>query len=346
MAEESTALIVRESLDPEIVFTDKGMDELLQRIRSEAMSFVFDAATEDGRKAIASIGYKVARSKTIIDDMGKDIVAGWKAKSKVYDAQRKKARDYLDGLKEEVLQPKTDYDNEQKRIVEEAQRVKDEQIQSRIDQLAAYNIIVQWSYAEAIPDEDFAIKLSKAKADYEAEQQRMAEEEAARKAESERLEKERAELEAMRAEQEKIRKEQTEKDRVEREKMAEEARKLEAEREAIRLETERIDREKFEAEAKERARVQAEKDAKEKAEREAFLQAEAERKAAEDQARQEALAPDQEKLKMFAENISSLIIIGINNANLKSDAARSLFKEVVDRIDKIRIRFLEKIDEL
>ena len=243
MAEELTALIVRESLDPEIVFTDKGMDELLQRIRSEAMSFVFDAATEDGRKAIASIGYKVARSKTIIDDMGKDILAGWKAKSKVYDAQRKKARDYLDVLKEEVLQPKTDYDNEQKRIIEEVQRVKDEQTQARIDQFAAYNIIVQWSYAESIPDEDFEIKLSKAKTDHEAEQQRMVEEEAARKAESKRLEKERAELEAIRAEQEQIRKEQEEKDRIERERIAEEAHKLRAQWEVIRLEKERIDRE-------------------------------------------------------------------------------------------------------
>ncbi len=37
-----------------------------------------DIDTRKGRKAIASLAAKVARSKTYLDGLGKDLVAGWK----------------------------------------------------------------------------------------------------------------------------------------------------------------------------------------------------------------------------------------------------------------------------
>lgn len=44
-----------------------GLDPFLAKIREEIDSFVPDVSTRKGREAIASIAYKVARSKTALD---------------------------------------------------------------------------------------------------------------------------------------------------------------------------------------------------------------------------------------------------------------------------------------
>jgi hypothetical protein len=49
-----------------------------------------------GREAIASMEYKVARSKTALDDGGKKLVADLKQIPKKIDAERKRVRDPLD----------------------------------------------------------------------------------------------------------------------------------------------------------------------------------------------------------------------------------------------------------
>lgn len=331
-----TALIVRESLDPAVLFTDTGMDEVLAKIKSEATSYAFTANDDQGRKDIASLAYRVARSKTIIDDMGKEIVSDWKKKAKVIDEQRKKARDFLDGLKEEVRAPLAEWEAEQARIKAEEEAREREKIDARIAALAQVNCVLSSFDITAMTDDEFDEKLATATAEYE-EKQRLAEqarlaEEAAQRAEKERMAAERAELEALRAEQEKIRKEQAEKDRIEREKMAEEARKLDEERQAIQAEKDRMERERFEAEAKERARIQAENYAKEKVEREA-----AERE------RQREILPDKEKLLLHADNITSL---SAYNLDVKSGDARELFYESLDRLMKIDQWFRIKIEEL
>lgn len=52
-----------------------GLDPFLQKIREEIDGFVPDVTTRKGREAIASIAYKVARSKTALDNVGKELVA-------------------------------------------------------------------------------------------------------------------------------------------------------------------------------------------------------------------------------------------------------------------------------
>jgi colicin import membrane protein len=99
---EETALVAIEELDIAKLFTDEGMQGVLQEIESKALSFAFDIETDQGRKDIASLAYKVARSKTLIDNTGKDTVADWKKKTKLIDGYRKQARDFLDDLKEKV----------------------------------------------------------------------------------------------------------------------------------------------------------------------------------------------------------------------------------------------------
>jgi len=52
-----------------------GLDPYLQQIRAEIDAFVPDVSTKKGRDAIASIAHKVARSKTALDNVGKELVA-------------------------------------------------------------------------------------------------------------------------------------------------------------------------------------------------------------------------------------------------------------------------------
>ncbi|EPG5927155.1 hypothetical protein L4P45_005864 [Pseudomonas aeruginosa] len=73
-----------------------GLDPFLAKIREEIDGFVPDVTTRKGREAIASIAYKVARSKTALDNVGKELVAELKEVPKKIDAERKRMRDLLD----------------------------------------------------------------------------------------------------------------------------------------------------------------------------------------------------------------------------------------------------------
>ena len=89
----------------------KGLDPYLAQIRAEIDSFIPDISTVKGRAAIASIAHKVARSKTALDNVGKDLVAELKDIPKKIDAERKRMRDTLDAWKDEVRKPLDDWED-------------------------------------------------------------------------------------------------------------------------------------------------------------------------------------------------------------------------------------------
>ncbi len=107
-------IVIIDNLNPIEVFTGDGIDPVLESIANEARSFVPDMSTEQGRKDIASIAYKVSRSKTTLDTMGKELTADWKKRAKLVDGSRKKIREFLDGLRDEVRQPLTEWENKEK----------------------------------------------------------------------------------------------------------------------------------------------------------------------------------------------------------------------------------------
>ncbi len=111
-------LVVLENIDAIAVFSEGGVDDLLKKITDEAKSIVADVETARGRKDITAMAHKVAKSKTFLDALGKDLVSDWKTKSKAVDNERKKMRDTLDTLKEEVRKPLTDWENTEKERVE------------------------------------------------------------------------------------------------------------------------------------------------------------------------------------------------------------------------------------
>jgi hypothetical protein len=115
-------LIKIESVTAVDVFNNAGLDPLLEQIKDEVRSFVPDLSTVTGRKAIASLAAKVAKSKTYLDGLGKDLVADQKAAIKTADAERKRMRDDLDLLKIEARKPLTDWGNKEKDRVENLNR--------------------------------------------------------------------------------------------------------------------------------------------------------------------------------------------------------------------------------
>lgn len=97
--------------NPVTVLTDeKQYSEFYKRIKEEISSHVPSVATVMGRKAIASLAYKVVRTKTAIDDAGKELNEEARAKINAVDAQRRKIRDELDALAAEVRKPLTEWE--------------------------------------------------------------------------------------------------------------------------------------------------------------------------------------------------------------------------------------------
>lgn len=112
----------------ELTFERTEIDVLLSDIRAQAMSEVFDVTTAAGRKACASMAYKIRRSKTHIDSAGKSLCADWKAKAKAVDEDRRRVRKELDRLVDEVRRPLDEWEAakaaEEKRQDDEINRIK------------------------------------------------------------------------------------------------------------------------------------------------------------------------------------------------------------------------------
>jgi len=107
------------------VFTSEKLDDYLQAIRDDVINVTPDVSTNKGRKQIASNAYKITKKKTEIDAIGKELVTGWKLKAKLVDEARKKSRDFLDNLKNEIRKPLTNWEiSEAKRIADEILRQK------------------------------------------------------------------------------------------------------------------------------------------------------------------------------------------------------------------------------
>jgi hypothetical protein len=111
----ASALATIATLVPAKVFAPGGIDTLLTGLEAEVRAKAAplqDISTEKNRKAIASLAYKVARSKTALDEMGKELGAEWKRRAGLVDADRRALRERLDALKAEVTAPLDRYEAE------------------------------------------------------------------------------------------------------------------------------------------------------------------------------------------------------------------------------------------
>jgi colicin import membrane protein len=235
--------------------TPSGIDVLIQRIKSEASAEVPDLTTKKGRDRIASLAYKVSKTKTLVDDFGKELVAEEKKRLAMIDADRKKWRDECDKLRDEIRKPLTDWEQAEadriQRHKDAIQKLRELSAPAMGTDSAAISGLIAQAEAVALGDhwQEFAAEAGKAKDETLAilrfNLQRR-----------QQYESEQAELARLRAEA--ARREQEAAERLAAEAKAE-AERLAAEREAqrIREAEERARREAEEAAAKARADAEA-----------------------------------------------------------------------------------------
>lgn len=114
---ESTELVIVEPKSALTVFTAPDeIEAILLKVEQEVGSFVPDVSTKKGRDAIGSLGLKIAKTKTYLDGIGKDLVDEYKEIPKKIDANRKTVRDRLDALKAKTLKPREEWEAEQESI--------------------------------------------------------------------------------------------------------------------------------------------------------------------------------------------------------------------------------------
>ena len=95
-----------------------NLDGLYNVVEIKARALVADVTTKEGVSQIKSTARQIASIKKRVDDLGKDIVAELKDLPKQIDANRKKWREDMEALQDEIRKPVTEIENRQKEIEE------------------------------------------------------------------------------------------------------------------------------------------------------------------------------------------------------------------------------------
>jgi len=287
-----------------------GLDPWLEKIRAEVSGHVPDVKTKKGRDHIASLAFKVRKSKSALDGLGKKLVDDLKDVPKRIDSERKRVRETLDALAEQVRKPLTDWEAAEEARIEahkdrilcmqeytqEASTYQVDFLRDRIQYLTAMTVDQSWEEFEA---EAHRVKASTLEALNSALTKALA------------YEAEQAELARLRAEsaarEQQEREERIAREAADRARREEEA-KAQAEREAV------IRRE------------QEAKAASERRELELRLQAE-QAQAAAAKAESDRMAAAQEAERQKAEAIK-------REAKAKEDAEKAAAQALIDAKDR------------
>jgi hypothetical protein len=274
-------------------FSDQAqMDAILQRIKTDALAVAPDLSTATSRKAIASLAYKVARSKTALDETGKTITEDARKHIDAVNKCRREAREFLEDVQAQVRAPLDEWEAAEKaRVADLEDRLRDftddlpgldspsaviadviedvegipidDTWQEFKDRAAAAktgtlnvlrDLLEKARVREAEQAELERLRAEKAERDA-AEQRRLAAER--QKAEAERIEREKAQFAERAAQAERERAEREKREAEERHKRELEA-AAERERRAVEAERQRVAAEQAKAEAERRAREQDE----------------------------------------------------------------------------------------
>jgi colicin import membrane protein len=118
----NVALIVAST--PAIVFADpRKAEELFAHIEREIAEFTPDLSTDKGRKAIASLAYKVAQTKTAIDAAGADLNEEANKRIGVVNAERRRLKARLEALQTKARQPLTEWETKEEQRIDYMRRM-------------------------------------------------------------------------------------------------------------------------------------------------------------------------------------------------------------------------------
>jgi len=345
ISDQSTVIPITQR-DPAVIFTKKGTDDILGRAREWAKCTSFDTSSPKGRAAIKSTAFQISKSKTTLDNLGKKLVEDEKRKIKLVDAERKRIRDGLDAIRDEVRAPLTQWEEtEKQRIAAQEENIsKLKNLCLGLENLSSAELLRRKDIAEGFNDfnwdEDFILPGTQAYSEAisllsQAHEIRVLkeEEELRKKKEAEILQqREEAERKAAEAEERaKLAEKKAEEARKAATLRIEEEKRLAEEREAARkLEIEREKKRESERIKQERIRAEEEKIRIEKAKEEAV---EAERRRIAEEAESLRIKQEEEKAnkKLIEQKESSLIQDLVEEASLSSDDASSVLAAVKEQ---------------
>lgn len=116
---KSSALALIDIKNPlQVYSTPNGLDSIIDKIEAEAKSIDRDISTEAGRDNIRSLAFKLAKSKTFLDKMGKDLTEEQRAQITAVNAERKRAWERMEALQEEIRRPLTEWEERDQRRLE------------------------------------------------------------------------------------------------------------------------------------------------------------------------------------------------------------------------------------
>lgn len=109
--EVSTDLIIKlpAVMTAETFTDDAEFEKLYSQVNEAVKKHVPDLTTKTGRDAIASVAYKVARTKTALIAQGKKLTEDWRDKTKKVNAACNTIEERLDALRDNVRKPLTDW---------------------------------------------------------------------------------------------------------------------------------------------------------------------------------------------------------------------------------------------
>lgn len=106
-AGQATEIDTLERLTPSVLFSPGGSQKLIERIQGEVSAFTADITTKKGRDEVKALAFKVAKSKTFLDTVGKTLNADLKKQAKAIDDQRSHIWDALEAIQHSVRAPVT-----------------------------------------------------------------------------------------------------------------------------------------------------------------------------------------------------------------------------------------------
>lgn len=339
-------LVALENLTPLEIYSPEKVDSILGKISDEAKSFKPDLSTVFGRKEIASLAYKIAQSKTFMDDCGKKLGEDAKKTLDTINSERKKIRETLDALKEEVRKPLTDWEvkEEQRKTKHRNDLLQIEKVSQKIaaewlttstteieDALAAVKLAYAFDWEDFKEDASTIIPIAEAKLNASLESKKLHDEQ-------------QAELQKLRAEKEQRGKEEAERLEIERNQawiksqQEEKARQInqqkkeEAEREQKRVAREKqLEEEKQAAIKYERDQIEIKlKQAEEKSVRDKHLAIEAERKKVADDKKAVELEEQKRQSNLkHRTKINNEILKSLTNQGLDVETAKKVIMAIV-----------------
>jgi hypothetical protein len=164
--EAGSELALAPSRDLEAAFgSAETVDGIVAKIAkaAKAQAAELDTTTPTGRAAIKSVAHTVAKSKTALDAKGKELNDERRAAINVVDAGRRKIREELDALRDEIRKPVTEWENaEEKRVAD---------LKARLAEIAVGHITFESSTAniEGYADVIARIKIDTTWQEYMAE---------------------------------------------------------------------------------------------------------------------------------------------------------------------------------